>query len=96
MAETPTTTITIEADDGSTDTVTLPEDLIGFFNEGGEPSATVVGDVLQIAFTQRAHSLVHHAEGDVDERVAAAETAALEAFEERFGQTFAEMTGHDH
>lgn len=90
------TTLTIQTDDGSTETVTLPTELIGMFNEADDPPAEVVGDIVQIAFTQRAHMIVSHSDGQVDEETEAVERHARDLFEDRFGQTFAEMTGHDH
>lgn len=89
-------TLTIEASDGSTDRLTLPNGLIDLFNEEEDPSAVVAADILQIAFTQRAHMLVHHNEGDVGPELEAIESHALDLFEERFDQSFGEMTGHDH
>jgi hypothetical protein len=88
-------TVTVETDD-STDEITLPAALVERFSEGDEPTATVVADVLQIAFSQRAHALVHHSQGDASDEDEAIEEHALELFEERFGQTFAEATGHSH
>lgn len=90
------TTLTIQADDGPTETVTLPSDLIDMFNEADDPPAEVVGDIVQIAFTQRAHMIVSHSDGPVDDETEAVERHARDLFQERFGQTFAEMTGHDH
>ncbi|MFB6119616.1 MAG: hypothetical protein ABEJ68_00690 [Halobacteriaceae archaeon] len=88
-------TVTVEVDD-DTDEVRLPEGLVEMFSEGDEPPATVVADILQVAFTQRAHSVVHHGHGEADEEMEAIEDHALDLFEERFGQTFEEATGHSH
>jgi hypothetical protein len=88
-------TVRIEVEDDS-DEVRLPADLVDLFSEGDEPPATVVADILQVAFTQRAHSVVHHGHGEAGTELEAVEEHALDLFEERFGQTFAEMTGHSH
>jgi hypothetical protein len=87
---------TIEAPDGSTETVELPEGLVDLLSEQGETKGTVVGDITLLAFAQRAHALVHHSEGDVTEDVADIGEKAEELFEERFGVSFAEATGHQH
>jgi hypothetical protein len=49
-----------------------------------------------LSFAQQAHALVHHAPEEPDEEVVANEEKTMELFEERFGQTFGEMTGHSH
>lgn len=89
-------TFTIDGPDGSSDTVTLPRGLVSIFNEEDDPPATVVADLVQVAFTQRAHAIVHHGDDQAGEELVAIEDLALELFEERFGRTFAEVTGHDH
>lgn len=89
-------TFTIEGPDGETDTVTLPAGLVALFTDGDDPPAHIVGDLVQVAFTQRVHGLVHHGDDAVDEEIARIEEQALELFEERFGRSFAEVTGHQH
>jgi|AntRauMinimDraft_4_1070384.scaffolds.fasta_scaffold00025_95 hypothetical protein len=90
-------TFTIEDPDGNTDDVTLPAGLVDLFAEPDDDSnAQVVGDIVLMAFAQRAHAVVHHQEGQVDEELEEIEAATLDQFEERFGQTFGEATGHQH
>ena len=42
------------------------------------------------------HATVHHAEGGDTDRYRDIEEATMELFEERFGATYGELTGHDH
>jgi hypothetical protein len=88
-------TVTIETADAS-DEIDVPTALIDFLADGDESAATVVGDIAMLGIAQQAHGAVHHGHGEVDDEVAAAESLAMDRFEERFGQSFAEMTGHDH
>lgn len=89
-------TFQIDASDESTDTFEVPAVLLDRLTTGDEPAAEVAADVSLMAFAGRAHALVHHAEGEVDAALEAAEEAVLDAFEERFGVTYAEATGHAH
>ncbi|WP_267639774.1 DUF7545 family protein [Haloarchaeobius amylolyticus] len=89
-----TITFTIESDDDS-DEVTLPADLLDLLAEGDQSPAEVVGDIAMLSFASRAHHIVHHGEGD-DPELDAVEQAAMDLFEERFGVTFGEATGHQH
>jgi hypothetical protein len=57
---------------------------------------TVVGDLAMLGFVQQAHGIVHHSQGEVGEDLQAAEELAMDLFEERFGQSYAEVTGHSH
>jgi outer membrane translocation and assembly module TamA len=88
-------TVTIETADAS-DEIDVPTALIDLLADGDESAATVVGDVAMLGIAQQAHGAVHHGQGEVDDEVAAAESRAMDRFEERFGRSFAEMTGHDH
>jgi len=88
-------TVTIETADAS-DEIDVPTALIDLLADGEESAATVVGDVAMLGIAQQAHGAVHHGQGEVDDEVAAAESRAMDRFEERFGRSFAEMTGHDH
>ncbi|NKE34767.1 hypothetical protein GWG54_02845 [Natronococcus sp. JC468] len=90
-----TITLTISTDDGATDEVTLPAGLVDLLAEGDQDSAETVGDIALLSFASRAHHFVHHGEG-TDPELEAQEERIMELFEERFGQTFAEATGHQH
>jgi len=90
-------TFTIEDPDGDTDELTIPAGLVDLFSEEDDDSdAQVVTDIALMAFSQRAHMLVAHGEGEPSEELEAIEEATLDKFEERFGQTFGEATGHQH
>ncbi|MFB6124069.1 MAG: hypothetical protein ABEJ78_11510 [Haloferacaceae archaeon] len=89
-------TYTIEAPNGDTDTVELPDGLVDVLSEQGESPATVVAEVALLSFVQRAHSIVHHSDGEVPEDLIEIDEKAEELFEERFGVSFAEATGHQH
>jgi len=91
------TTFTIEDADGNTDELTLPAELVELFSEEDDDSqAQVVGDMSLMAFAQRAHMVVHHNEDNPSEELQAIEEATLDQFEERFGMTYGEATGHQH
>jgi hypothetical protein len=90
-----TTTVSIEVD-GESDEFTIPVTLTEALSEDDETSAEVVGNLALLGLAQQAHGIVHHSHGDVGEELEAAEEATLDEFEERFGQSFQEMTGHSH
>lgn len=98
MADNPTDsyTFTIEGPDGASDTVTVPAGAIERLREPDEVPAAVLGDFAMLMATQQIHGMVHHSHGDPDPELSAVEEAILECFEDRFGRSFAEMTGHDH
>ena len=89
-------TIQFDASDGTTDVIDVPSTLLERLSEGDEPAAGITADVALMGFAGRAHALVHHGEGGADPELSAAEEAVLEAFESRFGMTYAEATGHSH
>jgi hypothetical protein len=90
-----TTTVSIEMD-GDSDEFEVPRALTEALSEDEETSAEVVGNLALLGLAQQAHGIVHHGHGDVGETLEAAEEATLDEFEERFGQSFQEMTGHSH
>ncbi len=91
-----TVTLTIEQD-GERDELTVPTALIDMLREEGDESAAeVVGDVAMIGLAQRIHGAVHHGQGETPEEIEQLDDLTMELFEERFGATFGEMTGHDH
>jgi hypothetical protein len=91
-----TVTLSIEGPDGESE-VTLPTHFLDLLLEDDdETTASVVGDLVMMNCAQQLHAAVHHAHGEPSEEIKATEAAALELFEERFGQTLGEMTGHQH
>jgi antitoxin component of MazEF toxin-antitoxin module len=90
-------TFTIEDPDGNTDGVTIPARLVEIFSEEDDESeAQVVGDIALMAFAQRAHMLTHHSEDEPTQELQDVEEATLDQFEDRFGMTYGEATGHQH
>jgi len=87
--------VTIDVD-GEQEEIDLPSGLIDRLSEPGESPATVVADVAVMAFAGRAHALLHHTEGEPDEAMAEIEDDIMATFEDRFGVTYAEATGHAH
>ncbi|NHN59260.1 MULTISPECIES: hypothetical protein [Halorussus] len=95
--EAETATYTIESPDGDAEELTLPTGILDMLREDdSETDPEVLGDLAMLSFAQQAHALVHHAPQEPDESVLADEEKAMELFEERFGQSFDEMTGHSH
>lgn len=92
-----TLTLTISTDDAE-DTVEVSAGMLELIAQGSETPPEVAGDLVVMSLANRAHHMAHHGqgavEGDVD--VVALEETMLDLFEDRFGQTFAEATGHDH
>ena len=93
MAE--TVTVTLESDDKH-DELELPVAAVDLLDENDEGAPTVVGDLAILGVAQQLHGAIHHAEGEVGPEIEEAEQKTMEVFEERFGRSFAEMTGHDH
>lgn len=88
--------VAVEVADGTTDSFAVPVAIFDHLSEGDEPAAEVVTDIAVMAFAGRAHALVHHGQGEPSPELEAAETAMLDAFEGRFGVSYAEATGHAH
>ncbi|KDE60414.1 hypothetical protein EL22_23545 [Halostagnicola sp. A56] len=93
--EVETITFSIDADGEETETVTVPAGLLDLVAEGDQTPTETIGDVALLSFASRAHHVVHHGEG-TDEELEAQESRVMDLFEERFGVTFGEATGHQH
>lgn len=90
-------TVTLRIDgDGDKDEVTLPTEMLDLMREGDESDAEIVGDLALFSCAQRIHATVHHADGGDTERYRAIEELTMELFEDRFGASYAELTGHSH
>ncbi|ERG89889.1 MAG: hypothetical protein J07HX5_02061 [halophilic archaeon J07HX5] len=94
-SETETVTVSLTTND-TTETVTVSRAMIELLREDDETAPGVIGDMAVLSLAQQAHGIVHHSDGEVPEQIAAAEDHTMALFEERFGQSYAEMTGHDH
>jgi hypothetical protein len=90
-----TVTLRIEGDDDD-DEVTLPKAMLDLMREQDESDAAIVGDLALFSCAQRIHATVHHAEGGDTERYQEIEAQTMELFEDRFGASYAELTGHQH
>ncbi|MEF8813425.1 MAG: hypothetical protein V5A55_06365 [Halovenus sp.] len=90
-----TATVHIETDDGE-DELTVPLAVIDMLTEPGEGASEVVADLAMLGLAQQAHGMVHHSQEDIGEELEAAEELTMDLFEERFGKTYGEMTGHSH
>lgn len=92
-----TVTLQIEGEgEDDTDEVTLPSEMLELMREGDEVDAEIVGDLALFSVAQRIHATVHHAEDGDTEEYEAIEAKTMELFEDRFGATYGELTGHQH
>jgi hypothetical protein len=90
-----TITVTLDAEDGN-DELEVPRAIVDLLSEEADDTTTVVGDLVMHGIAQQAHGIVHHGHGEVDDDLEAAEELTMDLFEERFGQTYGEVTGHSH
>ncbi|MFB6113355.1 MAG: hypothetical protein ABEJ58_04540 [Halodesulfurarchaeum sp.] len=88
--------VTVESGD-DVETVELPADLVDLFREAPEETdAEIVADVLVMSFAERVHAVIHHGDERNAEAMEGMESAMMDIFEDRFGMTFDEATGHSH
>jgi hypothetical protein len=90
-----TVTLHIEGPNDEDD-VTLPTEMLNLMREADESDAEIVGDLALFSCAQRIHATVHHAEGGDTEEYKEIEEQTMDLFEERFGASYAELTGHQH
>lgn len=92
----PSVTFAIDSDDGSSDEVVVPTALLETLADGDETSAETLGDLAMLSAAQQVHAMLHHSPGEPDDDLKAIEEETMALFEDRFGVSFAEMTGHAH
>jgi hypothetical protein len=90
-----TVSVTLESGD-TTDEIEVPTTLVDLLGEGDESVPTVVGDLAVLGLAQQAHGVVHHGQGETSQELEDAEALMMDLFEDRFGQTYGEVTGHSH
>lgn len=89
-------TFRIEDPDGNEEEIELPAGLVDLLGEEEDESeAEVVADLAVMSFASRAHMIAHHGEGAGPE-IEAIEETMMDLFEDRFGMTYGEATGHQH
>jgi hypothetical protein len=91
-----TVTVRLETEDDGSDAIEVPRAIVEMLGEDDEDTTTVVGDLAMLGVAQQAHALVHHSNGETDPALEDAEELTMDLFEERFGQTYGEVTGHSH
>lgn len=77
------------------DVVTVPADALEAITDDDEP-ARAAGDLIMLGLAQQLHAAVHHDQADLGESIEEAEADLMDDFEERFGVSYGEMTGHSH
>jgi hypothetical protein len=90
-----TVTVSLRCGD-DTDGIEVPSALVELLAEDEESATAVVGDLAMLGLAQQAHGIVHHGQGEVGADAEAMEELTMELFEERFGRSYAEVTGHSH
>ncbi|MBS3761282.1 DUF7545 family protein [Halodesulfurarchaeum sp.] len=88
--------VSVETDTAA-DEFELPTEILELYREEpDETDAQIASDMLLMAFTERAHALAHHSEGEDMDEIEAIESDMMEIFEDRFGVSYADATGHSH
>ena len=93
MGESHSVRIDVDGDEAG---IEVPAALVEALSEADDSPADVVADLAVMSFAGRAHALLHHTEGEPAEALREAEAEMMDRFEERFGVTYAEATGHSH
>lgn len=91
-----TFSVDIDAGDGDVETLVLPDGLLDLFAEEGDTHSDVLADILVLSLAQQIHGAVHHSQGEPTPEIESLEERTLALFEERYGMSFAEATGHGH
>jgi hypothetical protein len=90
-------TVTVSLHCGEeTDGIEVPATLVELLSEEDESATAVVGDLAMLGLAQQAHGIVHHSGDEAGDDLVAMEELTMDLFEERFGRSYAEVTGHSH
>ncbi len=90
-------TVTVElSTEDATDEIEVSTSLLSALREGDESDPTVVADIAMLGLAQQVHAAVHHGHGETNDELQTAESVTMDLFEDRFGQSYGEMTGHQH
>lgn len=93
---TETRTVTITDDAGTEERIELPAELVDLIVPPELEMAEGIGDLIVFSCAQRIHAVRHHSEEEHEADLDDVETAIMDQFEDRFGATFGDVTGHQH
>ena len=93
MSEHVTVEIAVGDDD---ENIAIPTGVLEALTQDELTLPEIIGDLIIVSCTQRLHGMVAHGAAEPDEDLVELEAEMREVFEDRFGASFAELTGHSH